>query len=104
MLSLIVPVKVNVGAAAEQDVSDWLAGLTAVVAPSASAGVFGGVHDSVYVAGLEAAATGLVTTSTASPLPGSAGGAIASGATAIEPGPVKVRVAGAEFSPSDCAQ
>ncbi len=52
MLSLIVPLKVNVGAAAEQDVSDLLAGLTAVVAPSVS--VFDAVHDSVYVAGLEA--------------------------------------------------
>ena len=62
------------------------------------------MHDSVYAAGLEAVATGLVTTSTASPLPGSAGGAIASDGTAIVPGPVKVRVAGAESWPSDCAQ
>jgi hypothetical protein len=32
---VIIPLKVKVGAAAEQDVSDWLAGLTEAVAESA---------------------------------------------------------------------
>ncbi len=101
MLALIVPLKVKLGVAAVQDVSVWLAGLTAAVADSAALGV---VQVSVYVAGLEAAATGLVTTMTASPEPGSPGGVIVSGSTAAVPGPVKVKVAGAEFWPSDCAQ
>ena len=62
------------------------------------------VQVSVYVAGAEAAATGLVTTRTASPVAGSPGGVIVSGATAIVPGVVKVSVAGLEFCPSDSAQ
>jgi hypothetical protein len=93
-LSLIVPLKAKVGTAAVQDVSVWVTGLTAAVAASAA---FAGVQVSVYVAGLEAAVTGLVTTSTASPETGSPGGVIVSGATAIVPGPVKVRVSGTEF-------
>jgi hypothetical protein len=59
---------------------------------------------SVYVAGDEAAATGPVTTRTASPVPDAAAGAMVSGATALVPGPAKVTVAGAESVPSDRAQ
>jgi hypothetical protein len=35
LLSVTIPLKVNVGAAAEHDVSDWLAGLTEAVVDSA---------------------------------------------------------------------
>ena len=97
LLSLIVPLKVNVGTASVQDLSAWLAGLTEADAVSVSLG--GALQVSAYVAGPEAAATGLVTTRTAWPLAGSLGGVIVSGATAIVPGWVKVRVAGAEFVP-----
>jgi hypothetical protein len=62
------------------------------------------MHDSVYTADLDAAATGLVTTRAASPLPGSPAGVIVSGATASVPGAGKSRVCGAEFTPSDCVQ
>jgi hypothetical protein len=67
LLSLTVPLKVNVGAAAVHDASVWLAGLTEAVAARCS----GRLHDSVYGAGAETA-TGLDTTRTASPLDGSA--------------------------------
>jgi hypothetical protein len=61
-------------------------------------------QDTEYAAGLDAAAPGLVTTSTASPDAGSAGGVIASGATVFLPGVVKVTVLAAEFCPSPSAQ
>lgn len=66
--------------------------------------VTGTLHDTVYAAGLDAAATGLVTTSTASPDAGRAGGVIASAGTAFVPGVVKVSVPAAEFWPSASAQ
>jgi hypothetical protein len=66
--------------------------------------VTGTVHDTVYAAGLDAAATGLVTTSTASPDAGRAGGVIASAGTAFVPAAVKVTVPAAEFWPSASAQ
>jgi hypothetical protein len=66
-------------------------------AEGAATAVTGTLHDTVYAAGLDAAATGLVTTSTASPDAGSAGGVIASAGTALVPGVVKVTVPGAEF-------
>ena len=50
------------------------------------------------------AATGLVTTSTASPFAGSPGGVIFSDGTAIVPGAPKVTVAAAEFCPLASAQ
>jgi hypothetical protein len=56
------------------------------------------------MAGLEAAATGLVTTSTASPDTGSAGGVIVSGARVFVPGALKVTVLAADFCPSASAQ
>jgi hypothetical protein len=59
---------------------------------------------SVYVAGAEAVVTGLVTTSTASPDPDTAGGVTASGWAGWVPAAVKVRVVGAESLPSDRAQ
>jgi hypothetical protein len=46
----------------------------------------------------------LVTTSTASPVAGSADGVIVSGATALVPAPVKVSVPAAESCPSPRAQ
>ena len=64
----------------------------------------GSVHDTLYAAGLEAAATGRVTTSTASPDAGRAGGVIVSGATAFVPGVVKATVPAAESCPSPSAQ
>jgi hypothetical protein len=64
----------------------------------------GAVHDTVYFAGLEAAATGLVTTSTASPDAGSAGGVIVSGGRVFVPAPRKVTVRAAESCPSASAQ
>ena len=64
----------------------------------------GALHVSVYVAGLEAVVTGLVTTRTAVPEPEPVDGVIVSGSVAWVPGAVKVRVAGAEFTPSDSAQ
>jgi hypothetical protein len=64
----------------------------------------GALQVSVYVAGAEAAVTGLVTTRMASPVPEAAGGLTVSGAADLVPGPVKVRVAGAESLPLDCAQ
>ena len=67
-------------------------------------GAVGALQVSVYVAGLDAVVTGLVTTRTASPEPEAPGGLIVSGCTALAPGPVNVRVAGAEFAPSDRAQ
>jgi hypothetical protein len=69
-----------------------------------AAAVTGTLHDTVYAAGLDAAATGLVTTSTASPDAGRAGGVIASAGTAFVPGAVKVTVPAAEFWPSASAQ
>ena len=66
--------------------------------------IAGTLHDTVYAAGLDAAATGLVTTSTASPDAGRAGGVIASGATVFVPGAVNVTVLAAEFCPSATAQ
>lgn len=66
--------------------------------------VVGALHVSVYVAGLEAVVTGLVTTRTAAPEPEAPGGVIVSGSAAWVPGLVNVRVAGAEFAPSDSAQ
>jgi hypothetical protein len=105
VLSLIVPLKVKVGAAAVQEVSVWVAGLTVAVAESASEGGLTGVlQDNVYVAELEAAVTGLVTTRTAWPELGSPDGVIVSGSAAMVPGAVKFRVAGAESWPLDCAQ
>jgi hypothetical protein len=64
----------------------------------------GAVHDTAYFAGLEAAATGLVTTSTASPDAGSARGVIFSGGRVFVPGRLKVTVRVAEFCPSASAQ
>ena len=64
----------------------------------------GAVHDSVYFAGLEAAATGLVTTSTASPDAGSADGVILSGARVFVPAARKVTVCATERRPSASAQ
>jgi hypothetical protein len=61
-------------------------------------------QDTEYAAGLDAAAAGLVTTSTASPDAGSTGGVIASGATAFVPAVVKVTVLAAESCPSPSAQ
>ena len=71
-----------------------LAGLRPGVDGGACAGAvgvieIGAVHDTVYFAGLEAAATGLVTTSTASPDAGSAGGVIVSGGRVFVPGRLK---------------
>ena len=75
-------------------------------APAGAVGVIeiGAVHDTVYFAGLEAAATGLVTTSTASPDAGSARGVIFSGGRVFVPGRLKVTVRVAEFCPSASAQ
>ena len=86
-----------------------LEGLGPDVDDGASAGAvgvieIGAVHDTVYFAGLEAAATGLVTTSTASPDAGSARGMICSGGSFFVPGRVKVTVRVAEFWPSASAQ
>ena len=64
----------------------------------------GAVHDTVYFAGLEAAATGLVTTSTASPDAGSAAGVIVSGARVFVPAAFKVTVRTTECCPSASAQ
>jgi hypothetical protein len=64
----------------------------------------GSVHDTLYAAGLEAAATGRVTTSTASPDAGRAGGVIVSGATAFVPGVVNATVPAAESCPLPSAQ
>ena len=82
--------------------ADGLAVVLAAVAAAArtegvAAAVTGTSHDTVYAAGLDAAATGLVTTSTASPDAGRAGGVIASAGTALVPGVVKVTVPAAEF-------
>ena len=76
------------------------------VAPACGVGVIeiGAVHDTVYFAGPEAAATGLVTTSTASPDAGSARGVIGSGGSVFVPGRLKVTVRVAEFWPSASAQ
>jgi hypothetical protein len=67
-------------------------------------GAVGALQVSVYAAGLDAVVAGLVTTSTASPEPEARGGVNVSGCTALAPGPVNVKVAGAEFAPSDRAQ
>jgi hypothetical protein len=64
----------------------------------------GAMHDTVYFAGLEAAATGLVTTSTTSPDAGSAAGVIFSGARVFVPGRLNVIVPVALFCPSASAQ
>ncbi len=64
----------------------------------------GAMHDTVYFAGLEAAARGLVTTSTTSPDAGSAGGVILSGGRVFVPARLKVTVRGADFCPSASAQ
>ena len=82
--------------------ADGLAEVLAAVGAAArteggAAAVTGTLHDPVYAAGLDAAATGLVTTSTASPDAGRAGGVIASAGTAFVPGAVKVTVPAAEF-------
>lgn len=53
---------------------------------------------------MDAAVSGLVTTSTASPDAGSADGVNVSGFAAFEPGEVKVTVPGAEFFPLPSAQ
>jgi hypothetical protein len=85
--------------------AEALAGVGAVArAGGVAAAVTGTLHDTVYAAGLDAAATGLVTTSTASPDAGRAGGVIASAGTAFVPGAVKVTVPAAEFWPSASAQ
>jgi hypothetical protein len=73
------------------------------------AGGFGTVEigvrqDTVYFAGLDAAATGLVTTSTASPEAGSVGGVIFSGTRVLVPAPLKVTVRVVERCPSASAQ
>ena len=77
--------------------------------PGAGAGAVtvtetGAVHDTVYFAGLEAAATGLVTTSTASPDAGSADGVIVSGGRVFVPVAFNVTVRTAECCPSASAQ
>ena len=59
---------------------------------------------SVYAAGREAATTGLVITSTASPVPDAAGGAMTSGRTAWVPARWNVTVVTAESRPLDSAQ
>jgi len=100
-LSLIVPVKVSVGTAAVQDVSAEVVGLTLTDAVSAN---FGCAHDSVYVAGSEAAATGLDTTRTAEPEPGTPVGVMFTGLTFSVPFFLKVSVWGGDFVPSDSAQ
>ena len=64
----------------------------------------GAMHDTVYFAGLEAAARGLVTTSTTSPDAGSVGGVILSGGRVFVPARLKVTVRGADFCPSASAQ
>jgi hypothetical protein len=86
-----------------------LEGLRPDVADGACAGAvgvieIGAVHDTVYFAGLEAAATGLVTTSTASPDAGSARGVMFSGGRVSVPGRLKITVRVAEFCPSASAQ
>jgi hypothetical protein len=86
-----------------------LAGLRPDVDDVAGAGTIGvieigAVHDTVYFAGLEAAATGLVTTSTASPDAGSVRGVIFSAGRVFVPGRLKVTVLLAEFCPSASAQ
>jgi hypothetical protein len=86
-----------------------LEGLGPDVDDGASAGAvgvieIGAVHDTVYFAGLEAAATGLVTTSTASPDAGSARGVMFSGGRIFVPGRLKVTVRVPEFWPSASAQ
>ena len=48
--------------------------------------------------------TGLVTTRTAEPEPEAPGGVIVSGRAGMMPGAVKVKVAGGESWPWDCAQ
>jgi len=50
----------------------------------------------VYVAGADAVVTGLVMARTASPVPEATDGVIVSGAVGLVPGPLNVRVAGAE--------
>ena len=64
----------------------------------------GAMHDTVYFAGFEAAATGLVTTSTTSPDAGSVGGVIFSAARVLVPARLKVTVRAAERCPSASAQ
>jgi hypothetical protein len=64
----------------------------------------GAAHDTEYAAGLDAAAEGLVTTSTASPVAGNDGGVIVSGVTAFVPGALKATVPAAEFCPLPSAQ
>jgi hypothetical protein len=86
-----------------------LAGLRPGVDDGACAGAvgvieIGAVHATAYFAGLEAAATGLVTTSTASPDAGSVRGVIGSGGSVFVPGRTKVTVRVAEFWPSASAQ
>ena len=96
---MIVPLKVKLGAAAVQEVAVWVAGLTLATVLTTAA-----LHVTLYGAGPEAMATGLVTTRTAWPFVGSLVGVIVSGATAAVPALVKVTVAGAEFCPFDSAQ
>jgi hypothetical protein len=98
-LAVSVPLKVKVGAAPVQDVTFWVAGLTVAAVVTTAA-----LQVRLYVAGLEATASGLVTTRTAWPFSGSPAGVIVTGAAAIVPALVKVRVAGAEFCPLDSAQ
>ena len=66
--------------------------------------ITGSVHDTVYVAGFDVAATGLVTTRTAEPEPGWSGGVIVAGLTLWVPALVKFKVCGAVVVPSDIAQ
>ena len=81
--------RVNVGTAAVQDVRFEVVGVTLTAAVSAS---FGCAHVSVYVAGSEAAATGLDTTRTAEPEPGTPAGVMLTGLTFSVPFFLKVSV------------
>ena len=64
----------------------------------------GARQETWYVAGWEAAATGLVTTSTASPVAGSCDGVILSGGTVLVPAALNASVRTADFWPSASAQ
>jgi hypothetical protein len=84
--------------------ADPEAGLVGTCWPPAGLPVGGALQVSVYVAGAEAVVTGLVTTSTASPEPETAGGVTASARTGLVPAAANVRLAGPESLPSDQAQ
>lgn len=97
----------DVGAAAEGlGLADGFAELRIAVGDAARVGapaVAGGPQDTVYAAGMDAAAVGLVTTSTTFPDAGTHAWNV-SGFAACVPGELKISWTGVVFSPSDMAQ